>query len=226
MFEYYSSSVDWCESNHLFSNYICEFFNSWSSLSYILLTLYHIKYILPKIKIKYNEYIFLFFINTCIGISSFYFHATLSYSGQILDEGFIFVFIILISKIFTNDTKSFFIFLSSFILILIFLPFYTRFLLFNFGIYQIYKLYQIQNMNPILKHGFGVSLSYFILSIFFWVFDFIYCDYLYFSLHWLWHILSSIALHNLILTSIITHNHHLTLNKTYGFLKIKKKEII
>ena len=88
MFKYYSSSVDWCESNHMFSNYICEFFNSWSSLSYILLTLYHILYILPLIRLHYRKYLLLFFINACIGISSFYFHATLSYRSDI-DEGFI-----------------------------------------------------------------------------------------------------------------------------------------
>ena len=84
MFNYQSSTIDWCGSNYVYSNYIAEFWNTVSNILYIIvyfLSFRSFKYI----DCKKNDRL----LNTLLlstGISSFYFHATLSLFGQILDE--------------------------------------------------------------------------------------------------------------------------------------------
>ena len=82
--EYESSSIDWCEDNYVYSNYIAEFYNSISNIPYILfyfLGLYSFKKMKCKRKdrLLYGGLLF-------TGISSFYFHATLSLYGHVLLE--------------------------------------------------------------------------------------------------------------------------------------------
>ena len=91
-FEYESSSINWCESNYYFSNFICEFNNSWSSLLYIYFAIYTIYYYSKFIN---NYYIyFILFSSILVGITSYLFHSTLSIAGQLMDESSIILFII------------------------------------------------------------------------------------------------------------------------------------
>ncbi|XP_034135150.1 alkaline ceramidase isoform X3 [Drosophila guanche] len=112
-----SSPVDWCEGNYLISSNIAEFVNTFSNFLFILLP--------PVLMMLFKEYgrfvtpgihvIWLLLI--VVGLSSMYFHATLSLIGQLLDElAILWVFMAAFSlfypkryypKFVKNDRKTF-----------------------------------------------------------------------------------------------------------------------
>nr|XP_028569853.1 alkaline ceramidase 1 [Podarcis muralis] len=86
IFAYQSAEVDWCEENFAQSEYIAEYYNTISNVGF---------FILPPIMMFLNpQYIQyrpvpipgLTIMSTLIGLFSGYFHMTLSYAGQMLDE--------------------------------------------------------------------------------------------------------------------------------------------
>lgn len=81
-----SSPVDWCESNYSISPNIAEFVNTFSNILFFLFppVLIHLfqdyaKFVNPAINV-------LWVMLMIVGLSSAYFHATLSLVGQLLDE--------------------------------------------------------------------------------------------------------------------------------------------
>jgi len=206
---YETSSVDWCETNYIFSSFICEFMNSFSSFAYCLLTLYQYNKYKHYI-VNNNRFFYLLFLNNImVGLSSFLFHSTLSYMGQILDEGFIVTFIFLVNILFSDKY-----YIVGELAIALYFPYYTRFLLFIIGGKHIYYLLK-KKFRVDIKNGLILSLKYFILSIIFWIIDLVFCNYLIISLHWIWHIISAIALYNIVIVTIVYKNKKILLETKY-----------
>ena len=95
---YETSSISWCEKNYSYSLNICEIMNTLTGLMYIFhsLKLYNNLNFLNEKKFNIFNYFSLDklqrnHINICIiffliGLFTMYFHGTLSYLAQILDE--------------------------------------------------------------------------------------------------------------------------------------------
>ena len=79
-----TSSIDWCERNYVKTKYLAEFWNSISSLSMCFLAiLLLIQGFIYKIEKRFLCMSIAFGI---VGFGSFYFHGTLTFYGQMLDE--------------------------------------------------------------------------------------------------------------------------------------------
>ena len=138
-FSYLSSTIDWCESNFKLSTYICEYFNSFSSLSFCFIAYYHIKKYNCLVKSNRLLWNLLFINNFLLGLSSFLFHATLSEFGQCLDELFILTFIYILSYIISSNKKMNYILFLLPIVVFILFPNKVRFALIIIGIIMFIK---------------------------------------------------------------------------------------
>tara|TARA_B110000902_G_scaffold265567_1_gene350263 strand:- start:1740 stop:1967 length:228 start_codon:yes stop_codon:yes gene_type:complete len=69
-----------------------------------------------------------------------------------------------------------------------------------------------------------MTLKIFIASIIFWIIDIFFCDYLFFATHFIWHILTSIALYNLIIITIVINNDMVKVKNNY-ILGLEDKEV-
>jgi len=78
-----TASVDWCEQNYAHSHYVCEMFNSVSSLAMLLVgslgALWH-RRVLEK------RFVLALLSVALVGIGSIAFHGTLTFELQMLDE--------------------------------------------------------------------------------------------------------------------------------------------
>ncbi|KAG9351252.1 hypothetical protein JZ751_025144 [Albula glossodonta] len=86
VFSYESSEVDWCEDNYRHSENVVEYFNTMSSfiffvVSPIMLYLFH-----PYARERNLAVHLVWLMMIFVGLFSMYFHMTLSYVGQMLDE--------------------------------------------------------------------------------------------------------------------------------------------
>ncbi|KAM7242052.1 hypothetical protein CapIbe_006523 [Capra ibex] len=86
IFAYQSSEVDWCEPNFQYSQLVAEFYNTFSNVTFLIFGPLMTFLMRPYIQ-KRSRYIYvLFILFTITGLFSMYFHMTLSFLGQMLDE--------------------------------------------------------------------------------------------------------------------------------------------
>ncbi|XP_066492521.1 alkaline ceramidase 1 [Tiliqua scincoides] len=86
IFGYLSAEVDWCEENFKHSEYITEYYNTISNVGFFI-----VPPLMMWLNTQYNNHRpvalrSLAIMEMFIGIFSLYFHMTLSYAGQLLDE--------------------------------------------------------------------------------------------------------------------------------------------
>ncbi|XP_037680106.1 alkaline ceramidase 1-like [Choloepus didactylus] len=86
IFAYQSSEVDWCESNFQHSQFVAEFYNTFSNVTFLILGPL-IMYLMHPYTQKRSGHIYhVWVLFMVIGLFSMYFHMTLSFLGQLLDE--------------------------------------------------------------------------------------------------------------------------------------------
>lgn len=79
-----TASVDWCEPNYVYTQYVAEFWNTLTSVPIALAGLFGI---IMAIKYKYRLRFFMpSMLMMFVGLGSIGFHGTLSYIGQAIDE--------------------------------------------------------------------------------------------------------------------------------------------
>ena len=81
----FQSTVDWCESNYVISTIIAEF---WNTLTFfpILLSAFYWKNNFPRLFIFDKTFHHIFWYLVLVSIGTAFFHATLLYNFQLLDE--------------------------------------------------------------------------------------------------------------------------------------------
>lgn len=86
VFAYQSSEVDWCEPNFQYSQLVAEFYNTFSNVTFFIFGPLMTFLMRPYIQQRSRYLYVLFVLFTVTGLFSMYFHMTLSFLGQMLDE--------------------------------------------------------------------------------------------------------------------------------------------
>lgn len=189
MFEKGSSGVDWCESNYTIVSYIAEYFNSWSNVSFLIVPLITIQLWTNKY-IPWWEFLFM----GLVGITSFWFHSTLSLVGQLADELSI-LGLLLLGLDLSNKQKFVIGCLSTFALLIY--PVINPYLLLSFTIPYIWQFKFLTNLSHLelycrIQVLFGLAVTC-------WVLDKLFCRFVHtLYLHAVWHMLMAVATYELI----------------------------
>ncbi|XP_004619539.1 alkaline ceramidase 1 [Sorex araneus] len=86
IFAYQSSEVDWCESNFQHSELVAEFYNTFSNVTFFIFGPIMMVLMRPYAQ-KRSRFVYVVgVLFMAIGLFSMYFHMTLSFLGQLLDE--------------------------------------------------------------------------------------------------------------------------------------------
>ncbi|XP_043102301.1 alkaline ceramidase 1 [Puntigrus tetrazona] len=86
VFAYESSEVDWCEDNYKHSENVVEYFNTMSSFIFFVISPIMLYLLHPYAKERNLAVHLVWIMMVFVGIFSMYFHMTLSFMGQMLDE--------------------------------------------------------------------------------------------------------------------------------------------
>ncbi|XP_077573339.1 alkaline ceramidase 1 isoform X2 [Stigmatopora nigra] len=86
VFSYESSEVDWCEDNYKYSDHVVESFNTISSFIFFIVSPIMLYLLHPYAKERNLAIHLVWVMMLFVGIFSAYFHMTLSFVGQMLDE--------------------------------------------------------------------------------------------------------------------------------------------
>jgi dihydroceramidase len=78
-----TSSVDWCEANYRFTPYVCELFNTLSSVAMVAVGVIGLARYWTTLE---RRFLLAFFAISVVGLGSALFHATLRFELQMLDE--------------------------------------------------------------------------------------------------------------------------------------------
>ncbi|XP_063003372.1 alkaline ceramidase 1 [Elgaria multicarinata webbii] len=212
IFAYQSAEVDWCEKNFEKSEYIAEYYNTFSSISFFImapLTFW--------INIDYDKYRPFalrtnILLQILIGIFSIYFHLTLSYAGQMLDELSI-LWTLSISYGFWFPVHHFprfiknreqFLWMVGFVTVVSTLmsfvkPVLNAYVLNCITLHIFYTMFKEQqkNKNPRVCIVAKRLVVWWLVAISFWLIDKFLCNlclkFNFYYFHSLWHILMSVA---------------------------------
>jgi len=185
-----TSTVDWCEKNYEVSPYICEWFNTVSSLSMLVVGL--LGFWLHRRTLE-KRFLASFLIVSVVGIGSLAFHATLRFELQMLDEVPMLYSVILMVYVLVENQKTkqlgrwFPALLIGYAVFVTYLCAFTRgqwqFFLFqfSFGSLEFWCLYRVtritqQSKNRSIRRLFGVGMSFYVVAMALWFLDLRFCQ--------------------------------------------------
>lgn len=85
-FSYESSDLDWCENNYRHSEHVVEYFNTMSSFAFFVISPIMLYLLYPYARERNMAINLVWIMMIFVGLFSAYFHMTLSFTGQMLDE--------------------------------------------------------------------------------------------------------------------------------------------
>jgi len=218
-----TSTVDWCEANYAQSQYICEFFNTVSSLSMLLAGLLGLW--LHR-RLLETRFLLGFASVELVGLGSVAFHATLRFELQMADElPMLYTTIVMVYILLENRPQRRFgawfpLALASHALLVTALAALTRgdlqFYLFHasFGSMEAFSLYAVYRLQRGHAHGplrrlYRTGMGAYLVAIGLWFLDLKFCSVLserlpalgVFNpqLHAVWHVLVSCGFYCLLL---------------------------
>ncbi|XP_076977079.1 alkaline ceramidase 1 [Tamandua tetradactyla] len=86
IFAYQSSELDWCESNFQHSKLVAEFYNTFSNVTFFIFGPLMMVLMHPYAQKRSFHIYYVCVLFMAVGLFSVYFHMTLSFLGQLLDE--------------------------------------------------------------------------------------------------------------------------------------------
>lgn len=213
IFAYQSSEVDWCEMNFQHSELVAEFYNTFSNVSFLILGPLMTFLMHPYIQKRSCGSYSTLFLFTVTGLFSMYFHMTLSFLGQLLDE--IAILWLLASgysiwmprcyfPAFLGGNRSLFtclvVVMTVISTLLSFLrPTVNAYALNSIAIHILYIVYQEykKTSNKELRHLIEVSVVLWAIALTSWISDRFLCNFWqwikFFYLHSIWHVVISIT---------------------------------
>ncbi|XP_031430979.1 alkaline ceramidase 1 [Clupea harengus] len=212
VFAYESSDVDWCEDNYRHSENVVEYFNTMSSFIFFVISPIMLYLLHPYAKERNLAVHLVWIMMIFVGLFSMYFHMTLSFMGQMLDElsivwvlaiGYALWFPRRLFPSFIKDRNSFakmvlavtvVTTLSSFVK-----PTANAYVLNCFGVHTLYSMcveMRCCNDKRVLRLA-KVSIGLWVLAISCWISDKFGCSFWqklnFCYLHGVWHILIVVA---------------------------------
>jgi hypothetical protein len=225
MFSYTSSNIDWCEDNFTHHPYIVEFWNTISNIPFVLLYFLGM-YNFNRVKCNGNDKI-LYRMYLFVGLSSMYFHATLSHFGQLLDEYSI-MCLMSYTHLIINKNNLCCKIISYYTIIhfpiMIYMPNINIPILFAYSGFSYYALQKIINKNCIY---WLIIKCLFFISINCWILDKYFCNYTkQFNLHAFWHLFISLTGYFVIFIGLFYeyNNNKFIINKKYLLPIITSKQ--
>ena len=218
-----TASVDWCESNYEHSFYVCELFNTVSSLAMAFAGACGIA--LHR-RVLERRFLAAFAALLVVGVGSIAFHATLRFELQMLDElpmlytALITVYLLLENRPTTRFGRWLPAALAAHGALVTYLCAFTRgqlqFYLFQasfstlevFALYRVYCIYR-QSRSPTLRRLFRFGIGSYLLAVLLWFTDLTECPLLSVTFpryglpnpqfHAFWHVLVSSGMYLLVL---------------------------
>ncbi|XP_058137091.1 alkaline ceramidase 1 [Dasypus novemcinctus] len=213
IFAYQSSEVDWCESNFQYSELVAEFYNTVSNVFFLILGPLTM-YLMHPYAQKHSCPVYLVCaLLTVIGLFSMYFHMTLSFVGQLLDELSILWLLATFYGLwlprcyfpaFLGKSRSHFkrlVFLITVVstLLAVVRPTFNSYVLNLFGVYVVsivireYRKIGKKEVRRLIE----ITLALWALALTSWLSDRLLCDFWqrihFFYLHSIWHVLISFS---------------------------------
>jgi len=185
-------SVSFCEDKYIVSDYIAEYYNTMSALSYVIVGLLFYKTKLQKL----SKIIIL------LGIGTALLHSTLRFYGQWIDE----LSMLILSFYIIKEIRQmrFGITTSELYLLLLIFPYFLfeRYFSYFFVVFSSLQIYTYtisrKNYDECTREVYYLIKAYLIiliLSSICWLGDQLFCDYVQdYQLHAVWHVGTSLAL--------------------------------
>jgi dihydroceramidase len=218
-----TSSVDWCEANYRYSPYICELFNTLSSLVILLAGLFGAWF---HRRVLERRFAVAFLALLAVGIGSVAFHATLRFELQMLDElPMLWLALVMIYTLLENrPTRRFGPWFPALLVahgaLVSLLALFTRgrveFWTFQvsfsttefYGLYRVWRIHR-RSRNESVHRLFRWGMGFYLVAIALWTVDTHLCSFVSVTLpawglfnpqlHAVWHVLVSLGFYSLVL---------------------------